>query len=206
MLGVIERLINKCPVPSSRLYRFLLRRAGLTIGSNVVFLGRFRVRLEGDPALITIGDDVVVGDNVEMRNREQGRLVIGSRARLDDDVRLIAARDGCIEIGEGAAIGRGTIVNSGGTTRIGRYAMVSSYVSINASTHDTDRASFICAQPFRHGVVEIGDDVWVGAGAVIVLNCWIGEGAVIESNTRVTGRIPAFAVHGGAPPRVERYR
>jgi acetyltransferase-like isoleucine patch superfamily enzyme len=84
--------------------------------------------------------------------------------------------------------------------------MVSSYVSINASTHGTDRGSFMAAQPFRHGTVDIGDDVWIGAGAVIVLNCWIGEGAVVGSNASVTGRVPAFAIVSGTPSKVERYR
>jgi fatty-acyl-CoA synthase len=205
-VGLIERLINKLPIHSSRVYGFLFRRAGITMGSNVVFLGRVRVRLAGDPARITFGDDVIVGDNVEIRNREQGRIVIGSRVRLDDDVRLVAARDGSIEIGEGTAVGRGTIVNSGGTTRIGRYAMVSSYVSINASTHGTDRRRFMPSQPFRHGIVDIGDDVWIGSGAVVVLNCHIGEGAVIQSNSMVTGQVPPFAVCGGNPAKVERYR
>ncbi len=205
-LGFIERVINKLPVHSSRLYTFLFRQAGIAIGSNVVFLGRVRVRLNGDPSRISIGDDAVIGDNVEIRNREDGRIVIGSRVRLDDDVRLVAARDGLIDIGEGTVLGRGTIVNSGGTTRIGRYVMVSSYVSINASTHHTDRGSFMPSQPFRHGTVDIGDDVWIGSSAAVVLNCHIGEGAIIQSNAIVTGHVRPFAVFGGDPAKIERYR
>ena len=205
-LGWIQGLINKLPIPSSRAYRLLFRWTGMTVGDDLTFLGRVRVRLDGDPRRITFGRGVVVGDGVEIRNRENGRITIGDRVRLDDDVRLVASREGVLEIGEGTALGRGTIVNCGGVVRIGRYGLVSSYVSINASTHGTDRGAFMSSQPFRHGTVEIGDDVWIGSGAVVVLNCRIGEGAIVQSNAMVTGEVPPFAVCGGNPARVERYR
>lgn len=36
----------------------------------------------------------------------------------------------------------------------------------------------------------IGNDVWIGAGAKILMNCRIGDGAIIGANAVVTGDIP----------------
>ena len=61
-------------------------------------------------------------------------------------------------------------------------------------------------QAHTHGFVELGDDVWIGSGASILINTSIGTGAVVSSNSLVTGRIPEFAICAGAPAKVIHYR
>ena len=52
--------------------------------------------------------------------------------------------------------------------------------------------------------VRIGDDVWIGAGAVICGGVTIGSGAVIGAGSVVTRDIPANTIAVGAPCRVMR--
>ena len=52
--------------------------------------------------------------------------------------------------------------------------------------------------------VHIGDNVWVGAGAVILPGVTIGEGSVIGAGAVVTRDIPANVVAAGVPCRVLR--
>jgi acetyltransferase-like isoleucine patch superfamily enzyme len=56
------------------------------------------------------------------------------------------------------------------------------------------------------GNVEIGNDVWIGARAIILDNCKIGHGAVIAAGAVVVTDIPPYAVVGGVPARVLKYR
>jgi acetyltransferase-like isoleucine patch superfamily enzyme len=49
--------------------------------------------------------------------------------------------------------------------------------------------------------VTVGEDAWIGTGAVILPDIEIGEGAVVASNSVVTKNVPAYTVVGGIPAK-----
>jgi acetyltransferase-like isoleucine patch superfamily enzyme len=56
------------------------------------------------------------------------------------------------------------------------------------------------------GDVVIGHDVWLGSGAIILSGLTIGHGAVVAAHAVVTKDVPPYAIVGGNPARVIRYR
>lgn len=56
------------------------------------------------------------------------------------------------------------------------------------------------------GPVTIADEVWIGYGATILSGVTIGRGAIVAAKAVVTRDVPPFAVVGGNPARVIRYR
>ncbi|AMR81406.1 CatB-related O-acetyltransferase [Cupriavidus nantongensis] len=58
----------------------------------------------------------------------------------------------------------------------------------------------------RSTKIEIGNDVWIGYGALIRRGVKIGDGAVIGSRAVVTKDVPPYAVVGGTPAKVLKYR
>ncbi|PWC81058.1 hypothetical protein TSH58_00215 [Azospirillum sp. TSH58] len=54
--------------------------------------------------------------------------------------------------------------------------------------------------------VVIGSDVWIGRRAMIMGGVTIGDGAIIAANSVVTKDVPPFAIVGGCPARLIRYR
>jgi hypothetical protein len=56
------------------------------------------------------------------------------------------------------------------------------------------------------GGINIGHDVWIGARANILSGVTIGNGAVVACGAVVTKDVPAYAIVGGNPAQVIRYR
>jgi phosphonate metabolism protein (transferase hexapeptide repeat family) len=108
--------------------------------------------------------------------------------------------------------------------RVGKFCSIASNVRINALEHPMERitthkVSYRPNEYFRfqkldagfrqrrmEKPVTIGNDVWIGHGAVIMPGITIGDGAVIGANAVVTKDVPAYTVVGGVPARVIRPR
>lgn len=56
------------------------------------------------------------------------------------------------------------------------------------------------------GPVVIGHDVWVGARALIMNGVTIGDGAIVAAGAVVTRDVPPYAIVGGSPARLIRFR
>ena len=54
--------------------------------------------------------------------------------------------------------------------------------------------------------ITIGNDVWIGARAVIVSNVTIGHGAVVGAGAVVTRDVSPYAVVGGVPAKIIKMR
>ena len=54
--------------------------------------------------------------------------------------------------------------------------------------------------------VSIGNDVWIGANAIILDGITISDGAIIGAGAVVTKDVPPYAIVGGVPAKIIRYR
>ena len=52
----------------------------------------------------------------------------------------------------------------------------------------------------------VEDDAWIGYGATVLSGVRIGQGAVVAAGALVTKDVPAYAVVGGVPAKVIKYR
>lgn len=61
-------------------------------------------------------------------------------------------------------------------------------------------------ETFSKGDIVIDDDVWIGYGATIMSGVHISQGAVIAAGAVVVKDVPAYAIVGGVPAKVIKYR
>lgn len=105
------------------------------------------------------------------------------------------------EVGEGTWIGAFTVIDASGGLTVGRGCDISSGVHIY--THSSVKR---CVSGRRFAEVErarvtIGDQVFIGAGAIINMGVTIGDEAVIGAGAVVTRDVPARTIVGGVPAR-----
>lgn len=99
---------------------------------------------------------------------------------------------------------------------IGSYCSIAHHVTINTDVgHDYTKISTF---PFKElmgigdsntihkGNVKIGNDVWIGTGAIIMPGVTIGDGAVIGAFAVVAKDIPPYAIVVGNPAQIKKYR
>ncbi len=115
--------------------------------------------------------------------------------------------------------------------RVGRYCSIAGGLSVMGINHPMDRFTtspvtyndkFMLNKYIKDGIsdfkvkrntseddkgeVTIGNDVWIGARVTLGRGINVGDGAIIASNSVVTKDVPAYAVVGGIPARIIRYR
>lgn len=73
------------------------------------------------------------------------------------------------------------------------------------ATYDTFEA-FRMYDPKRRIHVRIGNDCWIGEGVFCVGGISIGDGAVVLARAVVTKDVPPYAVVGGVPAKIIKYR
>lgn len=62
------------------------------------------------------------------------------------------------------------------------------------------------AEAFSKGEIVVDDDVWIGFGATILSGVHVGQGAIIAAGAVVTKDVPPYAIVGGVPAKIIRYR
>lgn len=119
-----------------------------------------------------------------------------------------------LEVGACSYLRSGTELLNVGS--IGRFCSVANDVVIgqDRAAHPVD---WVSSHPFQFEGTElsyapqespakVGHDVWLGRGAMIMESVTIGTGAIIASRALVTRDVPPYAIVGGIPARVIRYR
>lgn len=107
-----------------------------------------------------------------------------------------------IELGERVFFNFNCVVLDVCPVRIGSFAQFGPAVQIYTATHPLDAAE---RRRREYGKpVEIGSDVWVGGGAIVLPGVTIGPRAVIGAGSVVTRDIPADVFAAGNPCRVIR--
>jgi maltose O-acetyltransferase len=127
----------------------------------------------------------------------------GKNLNVEHGAFFASGRD--IEIGDNSGLGLNCRVT--GPLKIGNDVMIGPDVMIFTQNHETSRLDIpMRLQTAPKRKVEIGDDVWVAARAIILPGIKINKGAIIGAGAIVTKDVPEYAVVGGNPARIIKYR
>ena len=103
---------------------------------------------------------------------------------------------------------------------IGNFCSIGNDVYLGTTSHPTD---FLSTHPFQYLLgyglsdvkrveylpfkpVHIGNDVWIGHRVIVMDGVTVGDGSVLASGAVVTKDVPPYAIVGGVPARLIKYR
>jgi len=151
---------------------------------------------------------------------------INKGAKLEAPVALMQD----ISIRNKVEIGKFSFVNTRTTlfykTKIGRYCNIGKQCEIATVDHPID---WLSTSPIQYNIsgeystkhydesfkmrkcdqtegCTIGNDVWVGSLSIIKAGVTIGDGAIVAGHSMVTKDVPPYAIVGGVPAKIIRYR
>jgi acetyltransferase-like isoleucine patch superfamily enzyme len=147
--------------------------------------------------------DYHFGRGFDLRYSADGRLELHAPLYVDDYVCIKCK--GRLAIGERTYINRNVMIACREEILIGTGVVIANNVSIYDHDHRyADPTLPYGVQGYRTGRVSIGNNVWLGAGAVVLRGVSIGDGAVIGAGAVVVKDVPAAEIWGGVPARLIR--
>jgi len=128
-----------------------------------------------------------------------GRVHFGENVLLYPDVHLETQGSARIELGDGVVISRGTHIVAVAGVSIGKGSMIGEYTSIRDANHNRDPDRPIRDSGFVAKPIEIGREVWLGRGVVVLGGVQIGDKATVGANAVVTRDVPGGVTVVGIP-------
>lgn len=145
---------------------------------------------------------------VWMRNisipRQWSDITVERGVSLDDGVVLLCTgspKPNRLVIRTGTYINRYTIVDASERLEIGANCMIGPHCYLTDHDHGTASGEAVAAQPLIGKPVQIGSNVWLGAGVIVLKGVTIGDNAVVGAGAVVTKDVPAGQIVAGVPAR-----
>lgn len=130
----------------------------------------------------------VVGNTSHFNIHDDGKIVIGKNVGIRRNCEISVSENGKIEIGDDSFFNNGCIIVAHKSITIGQGTRFGP--SVMVFDHDYDyrhREAFISGKHILDEIV-IGNNCWIGAGAIILKGSKIGDDCVIGAGTVIKGK------------------
>jgi len=116
----------------------------------------------------------------------------------------IKASDGVLNIGKDVSIGTSCSLSAdSGGVFIGAYTMIGSNTTIIGNSYKYNKLDVpVCLQEKTSKGIHIDENVWIGAGCVIIDGAHIGKNVIVAPNSVVSSKVPDNTIVQGNPAKV----
>ena len=159
----------------------------------------------------TISPSALISKLSDIEESSRGsKLIIGNNVMIDSFVKIkFAGGSGDLSIGENSFINSGTVLYSGNGIQIGKNVLVAANCTLAPVNHSYEsKNQLIVEQRFKEGKggIIIEDDVWIGAGTIILDGSHIRKGTVIGAASLVNTTTEEYGIYTGNPLLLKKFR
>ncbi len=177
------------------------------VGRGVVFGRNVTIR---HPHKISLGSNVFIDDNVVLDAKGEGNkgLHVGDNVYIGRNT-ILSCKNGSILIEDYVNISANCSLLSETEIRLGRYCFLAGHCYLVAGGNHSfdDLETPIMFQPsLSKGGIQIADDVWLGAGVIVLDGVSVGQGCVVGAGAVVTQPLSDYSVAVGSPAQKIRDR
>ncbi len=156
---------------------------------------------------VKYGTGTICKPDVEFRLSDNAEISFGKHCVIQNYAFFqLTKPEPKLIVGDHVVIGRHNMITAKKLISIGNYTRIGAYVQIIDHDHGMDRDKLIMDQAAIIEPVIIGKDVWIGVGARILKGVTVGDHSIIAANAVVTKDVPPYAIVGGVPAKLIKYR
>lgn len=130
--------------------------------------------------------DIICHQSLIIRCLNNGSIYLGRRVQIRDNVILNSSSQGRLVIKDNVFINDGCKLNCRKLLLIGKGTIIGQNVLFYDHDHDYKTGIQEKNQSFITSEIIIGENVWIGSGAIILKGVHIGDNSVVAAGTIVT--------------------
>jgi acetyltransferase-like isoleucine patch superfamily enzyme len=169
----------------------------------------FRAKIEGHAKNIHVASGARIREDAWLNCIDAGsRIEIGPGTLIMPYAKLVSGFGGWIKIGRNCTIHSFDVLYgyTGGLT-LGDEVRTGTNVTLISSNHNFDDLTRgMHEQGFTSRGIVIGDNVWIGAGVIVLDGVTVGPNTVLAAGAVVTKSVPESSICAGVPAVVKRRR
>ena len=145
-----------------------------------------------------------LGSHFKLKTTHRKNIAFNGAIRFGSNLKIHIFENGLLKIGHNVYVGDSARIFSLNSIIIGNNVVISDNVFISDNYHpfQVDTNLSVMDVPLKSkGNTIIGDNAFIGYGAVILSGVKVGKFATIGSNSVVTADVPEYAVVGGVPAK-----